>query len=44
MGIYDSYEDALLTEEWEKKRKEILLRDNFKCSKCSKDHDGNNRN
>lgn len=36
MRIYDSYEDALLTEEWEKKREEILLRDNYKCSKCSK--------
>ena len=32
---YITYEDLLLTEEWQDKRKRILERDNNKCIKCN---------
>lgn len=30
-----TYQELLLTDEWQNKRMAILKRDNFKCSKCS---------
>ena len=37
-GYYENYKSQLKSAEWRKKRKSILIRDNYTCTKCQNEH------